>query len=127
MSLTTFHSYKHYLYPGHSMTRKKEDVCDHCIQLHMIINNPKSTAVEIENAKLEKGLHLSAAIDQRRPIKRFTEAYMNGLCLPCQPVQMPDFVDGEADSETAERERARLGRHVAVSPESQDNEENVNF
>ena len=120
MALTTFYSYKDYLYPGHSLARKKEDVCDHCIRLQLIIDNPKSTTAEIENAKMEKELHLSAAISQRRAIKRFTEAYMNRLCLPCQPVNIPDFVNGEDDGETAERERARIGRDVVVVAETEE-------
>ena len=39
---------------------------------------------------------------------------------------MPDFVDGEDDGETAERERARIRRDLAVVAETKDDEKNCN-
>ena len=118
MALTTFIEYKNWLYPGYNTIRKKEDVCDSCVRLNFIMSNPNSTQEEIDQAKLEKEMHVSAAVDQRRAIKKFSLKYMDGLCLPVQPVNLPDFADGDIDGETEE-----VGRKKVLSSINGDGDE----
>ena len=108
MALPTFHEYRRWLFPGYNTDRKKEDVCDSCVRLQFVIDNPNSTATEKEHAKLEKQMHISAAIDQRRAIKQYAEKYMNRLFLPVQPVYLPDYADGEDDGDTEEKRRNEI-------------------
>jgi hypothetical protein len=64
MKYSTFCEYRRWLYPGYSMTRKKEDVCDHCVRLQLIIDCPSSSCLQIDAAVKEKEQHLAAAITQ---------------------------------------------------------------
>ena len=75
--------------------------------MELIIKCPTSTEREIEKAKLAKDMHLGAAINQRRAVKKFTLEYMNTLCLPCQPVNFPDYTDGGCDGEEEEQQREK--------------------
>ena len=102
MALSTFREYKNWLYPGHMTERKIEDVCYHCVRLQLIIDNPLSSEIAIDQARKEKDMHLSAAVDQRRSIKKFTLKYMETLNLPVQRVDMPDFEDGPNDGGSEE-------------------------
>ena len=64
MALTTFREYRGWLFPGHALDKKKEDVCDHCVRLQLVIDNPLTPPEEKEAAIIEKETHLDAAIDQ---------------------------------------------------------------
>ena len=106
MTLGTFREYRIWLFPGHCLSWKKEDVCDHCVRLKIVINNPLSTPEDKEKAKKELEVHNDAAVAQRRAIKHFTKQYMSSLNLPPQPVRMPDYVDGALDGEEEEELRS---------------------
>ena len=103
MALGTFREYRHWLYPGHCLSRKKEDVCDHCVRLKLVIDNPLSEPEEKEKAKKELEMHNDASVAQRRALKHFTKKYMGKLNLPPQPVRVPDYLDGASDGEEEER------------------------
>jgi hypothetical protein len=104
MALSTFREYRIWLFPGYSLSRRKEDECDHCIHLQLIISNPLSSVSERDQARMELDMHNEAAVEQRRAIKKFTLRYMSSLNLPVQPVHVPDFIDGEDNGETEEFE-----------------------
>ena len=105
MALTTFREYRGWLFPGHALDKKKEDVCDHCVRIQLVIDNPLTPPEEKEAAIIEKETHLDAAIDQRRAIKMYTLKYLEKLNLPVQPIKMPDTVDGDSDGEEEEARR----------------------
>ena len=102
MALTTFREYQGWLFTGHALDKKKEDVCDHCVRLQLIIDNPLTPPEEKEAAIVEKQTNLDAAIDQRRAIKMYTLTYLEKLNVPVQLVKMPDTVDGDSDGEEGE-------------------------
>ena len=42
MKQSTFRHYRNWLFPGHSLSKKKEDLCDNCVRLNLVISNPES-------------------------------------------------------------------------------------
>ena len=113
MALTTFYEYRAWLYPGHSCQRKKEDVCDHCIRLKLIMENVLATEAEKEQAKKELEMHLEASINQRRAVKHYMVTYLDNLCIPAQPIRLPYFIDGDDDGEEQEMRMMRARERAA--------------
>lgn len=100
----TFTQYIHYLYPGLKLTRTETDVCDSCVRLNIVLDNPLSTEQEKEAAQQELDMHMEAARDQRRAISEFTKKYIRTLVEdPIPETIIPDYIDGEepGDSEAA--------------------------
>ena len=105
LALNTFREYRGWIFPGHCLSRKKEDVCDHCMRLKLVLENELTPTEEKEQARKELEMHQDAAICQRRALKAFTKEYLGSLLLPCQPVRMPDYIDGDSDGEEEEENR----------------------
>jgi hypothetical protein len=96
MAYSTFTQYVHHLYPGHHLSRTQQDVCDACIRLNLVLNNPNSTADEKAAAQKELDQHNNAARDQRRAISDFTRQYAGSL-VPGETNfnVLPDYVDDD--------------------------------
>jgi hypothetical protein len=79
------------------MTRSKQDECDACIRLNLIIKNELATPTERENARIELEQHNTAARDQRRAISSFSKEYINTLLLPVTALAsvLPDHLDSD--------------------------------
>jgi hypothetical protein len=75
MQYSTFTSYVHYFNPGIRLTRAKEDECDSCIRLKLIISDVNSTEEQKNGAQLELDMHNDSARVQRRAISDFTRNY----------------------------------------------------
>lgn len=105
MAYSTFTMYVRFINPGLRLTRSEQDVCDSCIRLDLIINNPLSTEMQVANAVMEKQQHNSAARDQRRTISEFTKKYAATLDCSVPDVVIPDHLpeeDADVPARTAE-------------------------
>jgi hypothetical protein len=83
--------------------------------LKSVIDNPLTPPANKVTPEAELVMHIDAAIAQRRAIKHFTLRYINSLNLPVQPVNMPDYVDGEDDGETAEENKRREINEISLT------------
>ena len=63
-----------------------------------VIDNPLTPPADKVKSEAELVIHIDAAI----AIKHYMLRYINSLNLPVQPVNMPDYVDGEDDDEAEE-------------------------
>jgi hypothetical protein len=81
--------------PGVCLTRTAEDVCDSCVRIDIQLARDDLPLEEREHLVLEKGMHLQAAIDQRRFMSGFVKQYI-AANAPQQPVPnaiIPDTID----------------------------------
>ncbi len=72
-----------------------EDVCDSCVRIDIQLVHNDLSPEEWQHLVLEKGMHLQAAIDQRRFMSRFVKQYI-ATNAPHQPVPnaiIPDTID----------------------------------
>eukprot|EP00899_Mesostigma_viride_P026625 jgi/Mesvir1/7147/Mv02507-RA.1 len=97
MSYSTFTQYAHFFFPGLRLSKSKEDVCDACTRLNIILNDPQAGKEAHAAAQAELEMHTSAARDQRRVISQFAKVYAGKLCpgasLPSEI--LPDYLDGD--------------------------------
>ncbi|CAM6014718.1 unnamed protein product [Sphagnum balticum] len=73
----------------------QEDVCDSCVCIDIQLARDNLPPEEREHLVLEKGMHLQAAIDQRRFMSGFVKQYI-AANAPQQPVPnaiIPDTID----------------------------------
>jgi hypothetical protein len=108
MAYSTFLQYVKFLWPNIRTARTKEDECDACVRLGIVIKYGK-TEEEITEAKRQMDLHMNAARTQRRAVSQFTETYVRNLVpstslnpspttpipSPTTPIlRLPEFLDG---------------------------------
>ena len=59
--------------PGLAAERSKEDVCDACMRLELLLCNESLTAEERAALEMQKQMHLDASIGQRRAMGYFVK------------------------------------------------------
>ncbi|CAK9229230.1 unnamed protein product [Sphagnum troendelagicum] len=77
MSFSRWTEYVKLHQPGVRLTRTAEDVCDSCVRIDIQLARDDLSLKEREHLVLEKGMHLQAAIDQRRFMSGFIKQYIN--------------------------------------------------
>jgi hypothetical protein len=95
MSFSRWTQYVKLHQPGVCLTRMAEDVCDSCVRIDIQLVHNDLPPEEWQHLVLEKGMHLQAAIDQRRFMSRFVKQYI-ATNAPHQPVPnaiIPDTID----------------------------------
>jgi hypothetical protein len=96
MTYSTFLQYRKFLYPNVRLSRTKEDECDSCMKLNLVISFGE-TDEERENAKRELDKHRSAARTQRRAVSEFTKKFIKDkVPLPDSEevyFDLPEFLD----------------------------------
>lgn len=91
MRYSTLFQYRIYMFPQVRIL-KKQDECDSCIWLNIIIQHDNSTQEENLAERKKLDMHKSTAKDQRRAMYRFTKAYVSSLgCSSDIPKQF--FID----------------------------------
>ncbi|EGZ05292.1 hypothetical protein PHYSODRAFT_386744, partial [Phytophthora sojae] len=75
LSFSHFIQYKRYYVPGVRLKRTAEDVCDCCVRLDILLQQPDISEEEREVVLLEKRTHLNEAIAQRRFVSNFVKDY----------------------------------------------------
>jgi hypothetical protein len=111
LSYSRFTQYVHFYYPGVRLTRTAEDVCDCCVRLDILLQQPDITEDEKQTILVEKRTHFDEAIDQRRFVSTFIKDYTS-LHAPEQllpPVVIPDTFDDNGNAEEAEHDRGSEG------------------
>ncbi|CAN5976134.1 unnamed protein product [Sphagnum jensenii] len=95
MSFSQWTQYIKLHQPGVRLTRMVEDVYDSCVRIDIQLARDDLPPEEREHLVLEKGMHLQAAIDQRRFMSGFVKQYI-AVNAPQQPVPnaiIPDTID----------------------------------
>ncbi|CAK9266760.1 unnamed protein product [Sphagnum jensenii] len=95
MSFSRWTQYIKLHQPGVRLTRMAKDVCDSCVRIDIQLARDDLSPEEREHLVLEKGMHLQAAIDQRRFMSGFVKQYITANA-PQQPVPnaiIPDTID----------------------------------
>ncbi|KAF1795694.1 hypothetical protein GQ600_18676 [Phytophthora cactorum] len=75
LSYSRFIQYVRCYFPGVRLKRTAEDVCDCCVRLDVLLQQPDISEEERETVLLEKSTHLNEAIAQRRFVSNFVKEY----------------------------------------------------
>ncbi|EGZ06119.1 hypothetical protein PHYSODRAFT_532065, partial [Phytophthora sojae] len=101
MSYSRFIQHVHKLYPGVHLSRTTEDDCDCCTRLDIQLGQDGISDEERECLLLQKKMHLSEAIAQRRFVSTFIRNY-SALHAPEQYLPREIIPDTANDNDAAE-------------------------
>lgn len=111
MSYSWWTKYVKVEYPGIRLTRTAEDVCDVCVRIDVQLDRDDLPSEEQKQLLLEKTMHLSAAIDQRRAMSTFVKQY---IVAHASKQAIPTTIISETFEETPANNRAIKHEGVLV-------------